>query len=246
MTIRGRKVTEPPLRSRIAALDWTAMARDLDERGVARSGTPLLTPAECRAVASFWDDPGRFRSRVDMARHRFGEGEYRYFSRPLPRAIAEMREALYWRLAPIADAWMKALGEPRRFPASLGGFLRQCAASGQGKPTPLLLKYDTGGYNCLHQDLYGEIAFPIQAMIPLSEAGADYTGGEFLLVEQRPRAQSLGTAIVPARGELVLFPNRIRPVRGARGGYRVNIRHGASRILSGTRFALAIIFHDAA
>ena len=222
------------------------MARDLDDRGFARSGTPLLTPAECAALASLWDDPGRFRSRVEMARHRFGEGEYRYFSRPLPRAIAEMRAALYPRLAPIADAWMKTLGEPRRFPAALGGFLRQCAAAGQTKPTPLLLKYETAGYNCLHQDLYGEAAFPLQAMVPLSEPGVDYTGGEFLLVAQRPRAQSVGTAIVPARGELVIFPNRLRPVRGARGWYRAGVRHGASRILSGTRFALAIIFHDGA
>ena len=180
-----------------------------------------------------------------MARHRFGRGEYKYFARPLPPVVEELRERLYARLVPIANAWMEALGDPRRYPPRLSAFLAECAAHGQTRPTPLLLRYRPGGYNCLHQDLYGDVAFPLQAMIPLSEAGRDFTGGEFLLVEQRPRAQSAGAAITPRRGELVVFPNRDRPVRGARGWYRVRVRHGASRILSGRRDALAIIFHDA-
>lgn len=235
-----------PLRSRIAALDWRALAASLDRDGWARSDAPLLSARECAGLAAVWDDPRRFRSRVDMARHRFGEGEYRYFARPLPPAVRILRDALYARLSPIANGWMEALGAAERFPARLPAFLAECAAAGQTRPTPLLLRYAAGGYNCLHQDLYGEKAFPLQAMIPLSAPGTDYTGGEFLLVEQRPRAQSAGSAILPSRGELVLFPNRFRPVRGARGSHRVNVRHGASRILSGTRMALAIIFHDAA
>ena len=234
------------LQSRIAALDWPALAADLGRDGAARSGNPLLTPAECAALVSLWDDPGRFRSRVDMARHRFGEGEYRYFRRPLPPVVAILRRELYARLAPLATAWTEALRGGEAFPSRLSEFLDRCASAGQTRPTPLILRYGPGGYNCLHQDVYGAIAFPFQAMIPLSVPGADYAGGEFLLVEQRPRAQSAGTAILPGRGELVLFPNRFRPMRGARGTYRVTVRHGASRIASGTRYALAVIFHDAA
>ena len=236
----------PSLRSRIAALDWTAIAGALGRDGAARSGRPLLDRAVCAALVSLWDDPARFRSRVDMARHRFGDGEYRYFRRPLPPLVETLRRELYARLAPLASAWAEALGGTEAFPPRLGEFLARCASAGQTRPTPLLLRYGPGGYNCLHQDLYGAVAFPLQAMIPLSAPGADYTGGEFLLVEQRPRAQSAGTAILPGRGELVLFPNRFRPVRGARGTHRVAVRHGASRVLSGTRYALAVIFHDAA
>jgi hypothetical protein len=234
------------IRSRIAALDWPALSSSLDRDGWARTGAPLLSRRECAALAAYWEEPARFRSHVDMGKHRFGEGEYRYFARPLPPAVRELREALYARLAPVANAWMEALGATERYPRRLSGWLAACAAAGQTRPTPLLLRYAAGGYNCLHQDLYGEKAFPLQAMIPLSEPGSDYSGGEFLLVEQRPRAQSAGTAIVPVRGELVLFPNRFRPVRGRRGTHRANVRHGASRITAGTRIALAIIFHDAA
>jgi hypothetical protein len=180
-----------------------------------------------------------------MARHRFGVGEYKYFARPLPEIVARLRELLYERLAPVANGWMEALGERTRYPAGLAEFRDRCAAAGQTKPTPLLLRYEIGGYNCLHQDLYGDVAFPLQAMIPLSHPIRDYTGGEFLLVEQRPRAQSAGEAIRPAMGELVVFPNRDRPARGARGFHRVRVRHGASRVLWGRRDALAIIFHDA-
>jgi uncharacterized protein len=240
-----RESRPPALRKRVAGLDWRAIAEALGREGFARSVTPLLTAAECAALVALWDRPDRFRSRVEMARHRFGEGEYRYFRRPLPAPVEILRRELYARLAPIAGAWSEALRDDRRFPTRLPEFLARCASAGQTRPTPLLLRYETGGYNCLHQDLYGEVAFPLQAMIPLSAPGADYAGGEFLLVEQRPRAQSAGTAILPARGELVLFPNRFRPVRGARGWHRVNVRHGASRVLSGTRFALAVIFHDA-
>ena len=232
--------------ARVARLAWSDFEASLEADGFARSGSPILTAAECRRLSALYAEDRRFRSRVDMARHRFGVGEYKYFARPLPRIVEQLRESLYTPLAAIADRWMESLGESRRYPPALREFLAECAARGQLKPTPLLLRYETGGYNCLHQDLYGEIAFPLQAMIPLSRPGIDYTGGEFLLVEQRPRAQSAGTAILPGRGELVIFPNRIRPAAGARGAYRVNVRHGASRVLSGRRDALAIIFHDAA
>ncbi|HET9794840.1 MAG TPA: 2OG-Fe(II) oxygenase [Thermoanaerobaculia bacterium] len=234
------------IRSRLAALDWRALARALDSEGHARSGAPILSPRECAQLAALYERERLFRSRIDMARHRFGEGEYKYFKRPLPKIVERLREELYLRLSPIANAWMEAFGEERRFPPRLAMFLAECAAAGQTKPTPLMLRYQAGGYNRLHQDLYGEKAFPLQAMIPLSRPGTDYAGGEFLLVEQRPRAQSVGTAIVPARGELVVFPNRFRPVRGTRGWYRATVRHGASRVRAGERFALAIIFHDAA
>lgn len=230
---------------RLERLDWNAMRDSLSDRGYARSGRPILRAAECRDLAGLYGDDRRFRSRVDMERHQFGIGEYKYFGRPLPSLVERLRELLYARLAPVANAWMEAFGERARYPALLPEFLARCAAAGQTRPTPLLLRYEAGGYNCLHQDLYGEIAFPLQAMIPLSRPGADYTGGEFLLVEQRPRAQSAGEAILPAMGDLVLFTNRYRPARGARGFHRVNVRHGASRIRSGRRYALAIIFHDA-
>ena len=234
-----------PLAARIAALDWKSIEASLDALGIARSESPLLTRSECVSLSRLYEEDRRFRSRVDMGRHRFGEGEYKYFARPLPSIVGELRDRLYRRLAPIANAWAEALGDRGRYPPRLSAFLAECAAHGQTRPTPLLLRYHPGGYNCLHQDLYGDVAFPLQAMIPLSESGRDYRGGEFLLVEQRPRSQSAGTAVVPRRGELVVFPNRDRPVRGSRGWYRVRVRHGASRILSGRRDALAIIFHDA-
>jgi hypothetical protein len=234
------------IRARIAALDWGEAESSLERLGYARSRHPLLHTAECRALSSLYADDRRFRSRIDMAPRRFGEGEYKYFARPLPPIVEALRQFLYPPLAKIANDWMAKVGEARRYPSRLDTFLAECEARGQTRPTPLLLRYREGGYNCLHQDLYGEVAFPLQAMIPLSRPGADYTGGEFLLVEQRPRAQSVATAVLPGRGELVIFPNRIRPVGGSRGWYRGNVRHGASRILSGSRDALAIIFHDAA
>jgi len=180
-----------------------------------------------------------------MARHRFGVGEYKYFAAPLPKPVAELRAALYARLAPLANRWTEALGLAERYPADLDRWLARCAAHGQRRPTPLLLRYTAGGYNCLHQDLYGALAFPLQVTIVLGRPGVDWDGGEFLLVEQRPRMQSRGEAIVLARGEAIVFPNRWRPVAGTRGSYRVTVRHGVSTIRRGERLTLGVIFHDA-
>jgi hypothetical protein len=193
-----------------------------------------------------YGDDGRFRSRIDMARHRFGAGDYKYFADPLPPLVAELRERLYASLAPIADRWMEALGAADRYPPSLPEFLERCAAHGQRRPTPLLLHYEADGYNCLHQDLYGQVAFPLQVVAFLSRPGVDYTGGEFLLVEQRPRAQSKGDVIIGEQGSLLVFTTRFRPTRGAAGWRRVQVRHGVSRVRTGTRYTLGVIFHNAA
>jgi hypothetical protein len=221
-----------------------ALARDLDDRGHA-SLPALLTPAECAALAALYADDRRFRSTVDMGRHRFGEGKYRYFARPLPPLVEGLRTHAYRHLAPIANRWATTLGEDGRFPPDLRGFLADTAAAGQRRPTPLLLRYTIGGYNCLHQDLYGAVAFPLQMTVLLSRPGVDFTGGEFLLVEQRPRAQSRGEVVPLGRGDAVVFANRHRPVAGARGHYRATVRHGVSRIQRGERLALGVIFHDA-
>jgi hypothetical protein len=231
--------------ARVAGLDWPAIEQSLDERGYAT--TPcLLTRAECAGLARLFTDERRFRSRIDMARFRFGAGEYKYFARPLPPLVTSLRNQLYRRLVPLANRWAAALrmGEP--FPAELDQHLARCHAAGQTKPTPLLLHYRADGYNCLHRDLYGPVVFPLQVTCLLSERGKDYTGGEFLLVEQRPRAQSRGDAIVLARGEAIIFATRDRPVAGTRGTYRASMRHGVSTIRSGERMSLGIIFHDAA
>ena len=230
--------------ARLARLDWPAIARQLDERGHAVT-PPLLTAAECRAVAAMWNDTGRFRSHIDMARHRFGEGEYRYFAEPLPAVVARLRTWAYARLAPTANRWSAALGRDERFPETLAAFTTYCAARGQHRPTPLLLRYAAGGYNCLHQDIYGAVAFPLQLTLLLSRPGRDFDGGEFLLVEQRPRAQSRAQVVPLAQGQAVIFPNRYRPEHGTRGAYRVNVRHGVSELRAGERLALGIIFHDA-
>jgi uncharacterized protein len=235
---------EATLARRLAAVDWTTVAARLHEQPCARLEA-LLTPAECARLAALYEDDTLFRSRVVMERHRFGVGEYKYFAQPLPPLVAELRERLYPPLAGIANGWMEALGTAERFPASLDAFRRACAGQGQSEPTPLLLRYDAGGYNCLHQDVYGAVAFPLQVVAFLSRPGQDYTGGEFLLVEQRPRAQSVGTALAGAQGDLVVFPNRFRPAAGTRGLYRTSVRHGLSRLHSGRRYALGIIFHDA-
>jgi len=206
----------------------------------------LLGAAECRAARALWDEPGRFRKEVDLARHRFGDhGEYRYFSRPLPPLVTALRRELYPPLAAVANAWAGRLGDPRRFPKHLAGLRRLCREHGQEEPTPLLLRYRAGGYNCLHQDLYGAVAFPLQVAIGLSRPGHDYTGGAFLLVEQRPRMQSRGEAVVLAEGEAVVFPTTERPVRGARGDFRARLRHGVATLETGQRMTLGIIFHDA-
>jgi hypothetical protein len=243
---RGVIPAAPPrdLAARLDSLDWAAAEASLDARGFATPGR-LLGPPECAALAACWGEAGRFRSRVDMARLRFGEGEYRYFAEPLPPLVAELRRAIYPRLAPVANRWMARLGRAERYPEDLAAFRRLCARHGQKRPTPLLLRYQAGGYNCLHQDLYGPVAFPLQVTIVLSRPGADFTGGQFLLVEQRPRAQSRGEAVELGQGEAIVFTTRHRPVAGARGVYRAAVRHGVSRLLSGERLSLGIIFHDA-
>jgi uncharacterized protein len=225
-------------------IDWTLIERELNERGYATTD-PFLTAGQCDALIGMFADDSRFRSRIEMSRYKFGEGEYKYFAEPLPETVGCIREFIYPRLATIANRWNQRLGNPEIFPATLQKFLEFCHSRGQAKPTPLLLRYKSGGYNCLHQDLYGEISFPLQMTCVLSRRDEDYTGGQFLLVEQRPRAQSRGDAIDLDRGQAIIFPNRLRPVHGTRGEYRVNVRHGVSRVLSGSRFSLGIIFHDA-
>ncbi len=230
--------------SRVAALDWKRIESELDGRGYALTGR-IFAPGECRDLIAMYPDRERFRSRIDMARLRYGDGEYKYFAYPLPEIVAELREAFYAHLAPIANRWARGLKSGADYPQTLSAFIEICREHGQDRPTPLMLKYQAQGYNCLHQDLYGEVAFPLQFTCALSVCGRDFTGGELLLVEQRPRAQSRGVAIAEESGCGVIFPNRYRPIQGARGHYRVNVRHGVSTITSGTRYALGIIFHDA-
>jgi len=233
----------PTIASRLADLPWPDLERTLDEDGHALT-PPVLSARECDELTGLYDDDRRFRSRVDMARHRFGLGDYKYLRRPLPALVQELRVHAYMHLAGIANRWMSALGRDLRFPPRLEQFLDTCAAHGQTEPTPLLLHYEAGGYNCLHQDLYGEVAFPLQLTAFLTPPGA-HEGGEFLLVEQRPRAQSVGHAIRPGQGELLVFPTRERPAAGRRGPYRCQVRHGVSRVRAGRRFTLGVIFHDA-
>lgn len=232
------------MRQRISDLDWTRIEHDLGERGHARA--PLLDAAECESLRAYWKDPTRFRSEIEMGPRRYGEGTYRYFANPLPAPVRTLRTQLYAPLARIANRWERALGRAGAFPARLRPFLARCHDAGQRRPTPLLLRYERDGYNCLHQDRYGRVAFPLQAAILLSRPGREFRGGEFLLLEQRPRMQSRGEAISLHQGEMVLFPNAERPAEGARGPYRIQVRHGVSRVESGTRFTLGIIFHDAA
>jgi hypothetical protein len=224
---------------------WPGLLTGLDERGYAVL-PGLLGARECRSVAALYADEAAFRSRVVMARHNFGRGEYKYLRYPLPPLVAELREALYPRLAPFANRWHERLHLEPHFPARLDAYLARCHAAGQQRPTPLILKYETGDYNCLHQDLYGELVFPIQATVLLSKPDDDFTGGEFLLVEQRPRMQSKGEVVPLGQGDAVLFAVNFRPVTGTRGDYRVTIRHGVSRLHTGNRYTLGIIFHDAA
>ncbi len=241
----GKPSRTVPLPRRIAALDWPAVEQAVGAHGHARTAA-VLTPAECRELAALDGDDARFRSRIEMARYRFGEGDYGYFAEPLPPLVAEMREALYARLAPIANRMAAALGREARYPPELAAFRRRCRAAGQTRPTPLLLRYGAGGHNRLHRDLYGELHFPLQVTALLSRPGADFEGGEFLLVENRAREQARGEAIRLEQGELVIFPVHERPVPGRRGMLRAAMRHGVSRIHSGQRYALGIIFHDAA
>ncbi|HWT10137.1 MAG TPA: 2OG-Fe(II) oxygenase [Roseomonas sp.] len=230
---------------RIAALDWARIGADLDAFGCATTGV-LLDPAECAAIAGLYDREEGFRSRIVMARHGFGRGEYKYFAAPLPDAVAGLRAGFWPHLAPIANRWNEAMGLAPRFPDRHAEFLARCHAAGQTRPTPLLLRYGEGDYNCLHQDLYGEHVFPLQVAILLSAPGRDFSGGEFVLTEQRPRMQSRAEVVPLAQGEGVVFAVHHRPVQGTRGTYRVNLRHGVSRIRSGRRHTLGVIFHDAA
>ena len=225
-------------------LDWPRIAADLDEYGCACLER-VLTPEDCEALASLYSRDEVFRSRVVMSRHGFGRGEYRYFSYPLPTLVQGLRTALYRELATIANQWNQSMGIADRFPDNHAEFIRRCHDAGQVRPTPLLLQYGAGDYNCLHQDLYGPLVFPIQVAFLLSEPGRDFTGGEFILTEQRPRMQSRPEVVPLRQGDAVAFAVHHRPVRGTRGIYRVNMRHGVSRLRSGHRYTLGVIFHDA-
>jgi uncharacterized protein len=232
------------IEDRVDALDWPELRTQLDARGFAVTA-PLLTAAECAELADLFDG-GRFRSTIDMARHRFGDGRYRYFDHPLPETIAALRGSFYRRLAPVANEWSRLLGgAPDAFPPTHDELLQRCREAGQERPTPLILRYGEGDWNALHQDLYGDVYFPFQVLTVLSEPGADYEGGEFVLLEQRPRAQSRAHVLTPPRGAFVIFPTRQRPQEGKRGHYKVGMRHGVSTITRGSRTALGVIFHDA-
>jgi hypothetical protein len=229
---------------RVAFLDWARILDELEMQGLALV-EKLLSPKECRTVSALYSADSGFRSTIVMARHGFGKGEYKYFAYPLPELIAGLRDALYARLVAVANGWNERLGIAMRYPDKHGEFLEFCHQSGQLRPTPLLLQYGPGDFNCLHQDLYGELAFPLQVAILLSEPGEDFTGGEFVLTEQRPRMQSRVEVAPLNRGDAVIFPVHHRPVKGSRGDYRVTMRHGVSRVRSGRRHTLGIIFHDA-
>ncbi|HBK04925.1 MAG TPA: proline hydroxylase [Acetobacteraceae bacterium] len=225
-------------------LDTSALAREITAEGYATRH--LLSPTACEEMIGLYDDDARFRKRIVMEHRAYGQGEYKYFAYPLPDPVAALRAALYPALAEVANGWRRTLGEDGVFPATLDAYLAHCHAAGQTRPTPLLLRYGPGGFNCLHQDLYGELVFPLQAAILLNEPNADFTGGEFIMVEQRPRAQSRGMVVPLRRGEAVIFPVHHRPAIGTRGPYRLTMRHGVSRVRSGRRHTLGIIFHDAA
>jgi hypothetical protein len=229
---------------RVATLDWSAIGTELDERGVSTTG-PLLSPDECTNLAALFRRDEIFRSRIVMARHGFGRGEYKYFAYPLPGLVAALRAELYPRIAPTANRWFERMGQASRVPPTLESFLKLCHAAGQLNPTPLLLRYEEGDYNCLHRDLYGVTVFPIQIAFLLSRPLIDFEGGEFVLVEQRPRMQSRAEVVSLGQGEGVIFAVSQRPVRGTRGDFRVSLRHGVSRIKAGNRYTLGIIFHDA-
>lgn len=228
----------------VAAQDWDAIAQELNTQGYAVL-KGLLSPEACAAVAGLYDTEGLFRSRVVMARYNFGRGEYQYFAYPLPLVIAALRQALYPHLAAIANRWADMLGTGLYYPEQHEAFLTRCHEAGQLRPTPLLLRYGPGDYNCLHQDLYGAHVFPIQAAVLLSRPGEDFTGGEFVLTEQRPRMQSRAEVVRWSQGDAVIFPVNERPVMGSRGYYRVAMRHGVSRLHEGRRHVLGVIFHDA-
>jgi uncharacterized protein len=232
------------IRVRVDALNWDELRAQLDDHGFAIT-PPLLRAAECRELAGLFDS-GRFRSTIDMARHRFGDGRYRYFEHPLPDTIAALRSSFYGHLAPIANDWSSLLrGDQQQFPLEHDELLALCEAAGQRRPTPLILRYHEGDWNALHQDLYGDVYFPFQVLTVLSEHGRDFDGGQFVLLEQRPRAQSRAHVLDPPRGAFVIFPTHHRPQQGKNGHYKVGMRHGVSTVTRGSRTALGIIFHDA-
>jgi hypothetical protein len=241
----GAAGTSTAVATRVEALDWQRIVADLDSFGAARTG-PLLTPAECRRLIDLYDEAAPFRSTIVMARHGFGRGEYKYFADPLPPLVAELRTSLYSNLVAIANQWTSKLGLGTRFPDRHADFIARCHAAGQTRPTPLLLRYREGDYNCLHQDLYGAHVFPLQVAFLLSRPGTDFDGGEFVLTEQRPRMQSRADVTVLSQGEGIAFAVSHRPVQGRAGTYRVTLRHGVSRIRAGERLTMGVIFHDAA
>jgi hypothetical protein len=241
---QARTIETDDVAGRAAALDWERIAQDLDSFGCATTGA-LLTPDECAAISSRYDEDKIYRSRVIMGRHGFGKGEYKYFAYPLPDTIASLRTALYPPLARVANRWNEQMNIDQRFPPEHAAYLKRCHGGGQTRPTPLLLQYGAGDYNCLHQDVYGDLVFPLQVAFLLSRPGEDFSGGEFVLTEQRPRMQSRAEVVPLRQGEGVIFPVHHRPVQGTRGIYRVNMRHGVSRIRDGHRHTLGVIFHDA-
>jgi uncharacterized protein len=244
-TRSSRAIQVSPWQERVDAADWDHIAEQADERGCALT-QQLLTPRECRGIAGLYDQDERFRATIDMGRYRFGQGEYRYFSRPFPEPVERLRQALYPRLLPIARDWHDKLRRDAPWPDTLDEWLAMCHAAGQSSSTPLLLKYQAKGWNALHRDLYGDLVFPLQVVINLSSPGVDHSGGEFLLLEQRPRAQSRGTATLIPHGHGLVFTTRDRPVASQRGWSAAPVRHGVSEIRSGQRFALGLVFHDAA
>lgn len=230
---------------RIAQLDWAAITESMNERGYAQAAK-VLTNDECDALIAQYPNEALYRKTVNMERYRFGQGEYKYYNYPLPGIIQQLRELLYPRLAPVANNWMKALNIDKQFPPALPELLELCHSQNQTRPTPLILKYGKGGYNTLHQDLYGNVYFPMQIVLVLNEPEQDYRGGEFVLIEQQPRAQSKAMVLNPGKGDMLLFTTNFRPVKGSRGYYRVNMKHGVSELTEGNRHTLGIIFHDAA
>jgi len=242
--VNDRSVPARHIGSTTCSVNWSSIERELNSRGcmvVER----LLTSAQCAAISAFYDHDHHFRKTVVMARHNFGRGEYRYFDYPLPQIVQDLREDFYHRLAPIANRWNEALGIEHVYPGQLSAYLASCADFGQCLATPLLLRYSAGDYNCLHQDIYGDQSFPLQLAIQLNDPSTDFSGGEFVLTEQRPRMQSRVEVVQLRQGDAVIFPVQVRPVKGSRGYYRVNMRHGVSLIRSGNRDTLGIIFHDA-
>lgn len=232
------------MKQRIEQLDWRKISCQLNDHGYALANN-VLTDAECNSLVQQYDNKELYRKTISMERYRFGVGEYKYFNYPLPDLIENVRQNVYPHLAPVANNWMWALNINKQFPHTLEGLLEQCHQQGQIRPTPLILRYDKGGYNTLHQDLYGEVYFPMQLVLFLDEPGKDYEGGEFVLIEQRPRAQSRAIVQKPGKGDMLMFTTNFRPVKGSKGYYRVNMKHGVSEIIEGRRHTLGVIFHDA-